>query len=467
LNLGVRYDNDIGAFLNSLKVTNGLLTPNSNPNTNFSPRVGFAYDLKGNGTTSIRGGAGIYYADMQENETIDDELFNGQTTIQATVAGPGSTINLPNPFGSQNPLSNPGNYLITPQYIARGAKTPYSLEASFGIAQKLPFKTTLTADLTHMRVYGDWILLDGNLLVNPTNPEQNLNPSAALSPTTQVICASPDVTPSVITNYATAAPGGKPALQVCNQSFASTGNRQFTQTNGAGDISDALEVGIKHATVKGFTAAVAYTWSRTKNSTGGAFSYPNKPFVAGIQQEWADGTDDQRHTITANGQYAWKYGLMVSILDHFGSGLAFATTSGNSSGVNGYTSATRTFAAGVTPVAPGFAGPCPTTTCTTIYAPISKVHYDAGWGYWIIERDAFRGPVYNRADARLQETFKIKEKYHAIVAVEAFNILNHSNFSGFGTTASSNTYGTPTAGGNAGVAEYSSRQLQFIGRFSF
>ena len=467
LNLGVRYDDDIGALLNNLVVTNGLLTPNTNPNLNFAPRLGFAYDLRGDGKTSIRGGAGLYYADMQENETIDDELFNGQTTVQATVSGPGSTINLPNPFSGQNPLTNPGATLVTPQYIARGAKTPYSLEASFGIARKLPWKTTLTADMTHMRVYGDWILLDGNLLVNPANPQQNLNPNTVLSPTTQIICASYAVKPTVITNYATAAPGGVAAKQVCNQSFASTGNRQFTQTNGAGDIADALEVGIKHATTKGLTAAIAYTWSRTKNSTGGAFSYPNKPFVAGIQQEWANGTDDQRHTLTANAQYNWKYGLMVSVLDHFGSGLAYATSSGNSSGVNGYTSGTRTFAAGVTPVPLGFSGPCPTTTCTTIYAPMKKVYYDAGYGYWIIQRDGFRGPEYNRTDARLQETFKIKERYHAIVAVEAFNVLNHTNYSGFGTSATSATYGTATAGGNAGVAEYSARQLQFVGRFSF
>ena len=78
---------------------------------------------------------------------------------------------------------------------------------------------------------------------------------------------------------------------------------------------------------KGFTGAIAYTWGRDKNSTNGAFGYPNKPFKPGIQQEWANGTDDQRHTLTATGQYAWKYGLMLSSLYHFGSGLAFAPIS--------------------------------------------------------------------------------------------------------------------------------------------
>jgi len=95
--------------------------------------------------------------------------------------------------------------------------------------------------------------------------------------------------------------------------------RDFTVYPGAGEISDNLEVSIRHAITKGVGGAIAYTWGRTKNSTNGAFSYPNKPFKSGIQQEWANGTDDQRHTLTAMGQYAWRYGLSLSGLYHFGS----------------------------------------------------------------------------------------------------------------------------------------------------
>ena len=41
LNLGIRYDNDIGAYNTSYVPTPGLLTPNTNPNLNFGPRLGF------------------------------------------------------------------------------------------------------------------------------------------------------------------------------------------------------------------------------------------------------------------------------------------------------------------------------------------------------------------------------------------------------------------------------------------
>ncbi len=482
LNLGVRYDNDLGAYNTGYVPTAGLLTPNSNPNANFAPRIGFSYDPFGDGKTSIRGGAGLYYADQVANAIIDEELYSSTArALQATTSG--TNLALPSPFAGQNPTANPQDYVTSPQPVLRGAKTPYSLEASFGVARQLPFKTTLSADFVHQRVYDDFTALSANLLQNPNNPEQNLTPSAALTAAEiplrvcgngGIVLDSPN--PATLSTDAPngTTPAGAPitaaAKQVCNQQFG-TAVRNFSTQPGAGVIADALQVGLKHATTKGFTGAIAYTWGRTKNSTGGAFAYPNKPFKPGIQQEWANGTDDQRHTLTVNGEYQWKYGLSLSSLYHFGSGLAFATSSGST--VNGYANSTRTFALNATPEAPGFAGPCPTATCPIVYAPLSKISYDAGYGYYVIQRDGFRGTHYNRVDSRLQENFKIKEKYHAIVAVEAFNLFNHSNYGNFAANASTGTgasaYGHPTAsaGSPNPPFEYQARSLQFIGRFSF
>ena len=158
---------------------------------------------------------------------------------------------------------------------------------------------------------------------------------------------------------------------------------------------------------------------------------------------------------------------MLSSLYHFGSGLAFAPSSGTS--VNGYSLSTRTFAAGATPEAPGFTGTCPTTTCTKIYAPLlSKTYYDPAYGYYIIQRDGFRGTPYNRVDARLQETIKLHERYSTILGFEAFNLFNHSNYGNFNTTATLAVYGHPNAVRPEGWAlEDFGRNLQFFGRFAF
>jgi Carboxypeptidase regulatory-like domain len=477
LNLGLRYDNDLGAYNTSYVPTSGLLTPNSNPNLNFAPRVGFSYDVFGDGKTTIHGGGGVYYADQVANAIIDEELYSSTTrALQATLGGTG--LGLPSPFSGQNPSADPQNYVSSPQPVQRGAKTPYAFQASFGAARDLGKQTIVTMDLSHMRVYDDWIALSGNLLVNPADPEQNLNPTQAMSATVygERVCGNGGIVLDTLntSSLSTSAPSGggstgTPAKQVCNQLFGGA-VRNFAVTPGAGDISDALAVSIRHAMTKGFTSAVAYTWGRDKNSTNGAFGYPNKPFKPGIQQEWGNGTDDQRHTLTATGQYAWKYGLMLSGLYHFGSGLAYAPSSGTT--VNGYSGSTRTFGAGVTPVAPGFTGTCPTTTCTTVYAPLSKISYDAGYGYYVIQRDGFRGTPYNRVDAHLQDTIRLTERYHAIVGMEAFNLFNHTNYGNFAATATvgtgANAYGHPIAVSSEGASlEYYARNLQFFGRFSF
>ena len=476
VNLGLRYDNDIGAYNTSYVPTAGLLTPNTNPNLNFGPRLGFSYDPFGDGKTSIRGGAGIYYADQVANAIIDEELYSStKRALQATLSG--SDLTLPAPFTGQNPTANPQNYVSSPQPVQRGAKTPYAFQASFGAQRELPYRTTVSADLVHQRVYDDWIALSGNLLENPANSEENLNPTVAMTAATYAarVCGNGGIVLDTLdtSTLGTDAPGGGVAKQVCNQSFGGS-VRNFTVFPGAGVISDALQVGIQHAPTAGFTGGIAYTWGRTKNSTGGAFAYPNKPFKPGVQQEWANGTDDQRHSLTVTGEYRWKYGLSLSGLYHFGSGLAFSTASGSS--VNGYASSTRTFGGpavgGVSslsqPIAPG--GTCPVAHCTTIYAPLSKVYFDSAYGYWILQRDAFRGTPYERVDSRLQESFRIGERYRATLAFEAFNLFNHSNYGNFATTATtgtgSNAYGTPIASSGSPF-EYQARSLQFIGRFSF
>jgi carboxypeptidase family protein len=465
LNLGLRYDNDLGAYNTSFVPTPGLLTPNTNPNLNFGPRLGFSCDPFGDGKTSVRGGAGIYYADQVANAIIDEELYSStKRALQATLSG--TNLALPTPYAGQDPTSDPTAYVSSPQPVARGAKTPYAFQASFGIARSLPFRTMISADLIHQRVYDDFIALSGNLLQNPANPEQNLNPAAVMSAVTygDRVCGNEHVALDTIATLATGTPSGTPAKQVCNQLFGAA-VRQFTTYPGAGVIADGLQVSIKHEITSGFTGAIAYTWGRTKNSTNGAFGYPNKPFTPGIQQEWANGTDDQRHTLTATGGYVWRYGLSLSSLYHFGSGLAFANSSGQT--VNGYASSTRTFTS--QPIARGTT--CPLATCTTIYAPLSKVSYDAGYGYWVIQRDGFRGSDYNRVDARLQKTTKIRERFQAIVGMEAFNLFNHPNYGNFAATATvgtgANAYGHPLAVPSSTSLEYYARNLQFIGRFVF
>jgi outer membrane receptor protein involved in Fe transport len=90
-NLGIRYNNDPGAHNTSYVPIPGLLTPDTNPNVNFAPRLGFSCYPFGTAKTSIRNGARLYFADQVANVIIDEELYSSTsralpTTISADRA---------------------------------------------------------------------------------------------------------------------------------------------------------------------------------------------------------------------------------------------------------------------------------------------------------------------------------------------------------------------------------------------
>jgi len=179
------------------------------------------------------------------------------------------------------------------------------------------------------------------------------------------------------------------------------------------------------------TSGIAYTYSRYKNSSESPFYYPNKPFINGIHDEWANAQDDQRHTLTVNGNYEWRYGLSLSGLFHYGSGNAFATAVGTAQPTGYAPSTNRTFGTGVTPVpytatgSPVTSTTCATTAtnCTRVYNNPANNFLDAATGYWMTKRNALYGRNVYRMDTRLQERHKFGEKFSGVVAVEVLGAL--------------------------------------------
>ena len=88
LNYGLRYDRDTGrsdadlqgipeyaAFDNQF--VSGLENPVHQPNKNFGPSLGFAWDPKGDGKTVIRAGGGLYF----DNSVWNNVLFDRSTRL--------------------------------------------------------------------------------------------------------------------------------------------------------------------------------------------------------------------------------------------------------------------------------------------------------------------------------------------------------------------------------------------------
>ena len=347
LNLGLRYEINTninvvgpsaplnGALINQdidVNFTQTTLLTKNPSYINLGPRLGFAYDVFGNGKTAVRGGFGELY-----------QVAGWTSFLHGATRAPfGQNQFTGNSTAWTLPFTVPtGNSLATlqsrnPTLYDWNIKQPKMLQYNLAIQQQLPWQVALTVAYGGSRGYNLQVLTDGNPTVpdgvptsvngvytctyvgqgnTPPINQQNLVYGAAAN-----ACVAPVVT------AATADPVYYPAVQ------ANVAQRQNTNWGPFNEISDgrdslynSLQIEIQKSLWKGLQFQSNVTYSKSLDDTQGSSSGVTEVNGSSTYAEdpWNPKLD--RGPSSFNTPWAWKSNVIYH-LPKFGSSNRIAST---------------------------------------------------------------------------------------------------------------------------------------------
>jgi hypothetical protein len=457
LNLGLRYEYERlpdPQIPNSLEPRTNIFPADKN---NFGPRVGFAYDITGDGKTAVRGGYGIYYGRII-NSTISNAITNtgsssGQLQFQFLPATAGSPT-YPNVVSTAPTTTSRPDIII----FASNVANPQIHQMDLIFEREIASNTVASASV---------LVSLGRRL--PTFVDTNLGFPTQVTPYTVV--------------------GGDLNGQVFRfPRFTARPNSNFARiTEVRSTIKseyEALVLQLNRRLHKGLQFQTGYTFSRSTDTGQGSqtFTSPNVPLNP-FDYSFENGP--------TNFDIPHKFGTSVVWQPTF-----FGDDDDRALRAifNGFTLAPIVSIASGRLNSADVSGNAPACTSAAICggsaltAAVSTGILGAGGAnrFPAIERNSFRFPKTVNVDFRLSRRFRFNETTNVEVLGEAFNIFNRVNVTNrttrlysistaSATNAPSLAAGTPIlildptflVPNEAGNTIFRERQVQFALRFNF
>ncbi|HEX3558117.1 MAG TPA: TonB-dependent receptor [Pyrinomonadaceae bacterium] len=377
---------------------------------NFAPRVGFAWNPKGDARLVIRGGYGMYYTQIRSN-VVASALIGGLDGLATYTAVAGQTGFPTCLTGPCLPLSFDPRTLPASQLPARditinpGQRAFYEAQfAKFGLnfdllpnyPDKLLNPRSQVMSIGAEREFGKGFFVGSDYVHQHWT---GIDRTVDLNAPSVFDRTAPGQTRSVAAANAT-----RPILPV------NGGVRQVNVLMNLG-VADynGLQTQVSYRGNRKMYAAVSYTLSKATNTTepDGNGINPNQSIISRLgEEERGPSLLDQRHRAVITFTYRLPLNITAGTLAQFASARPFNATTGvdnNGDGANNDR-----------PVINGA----------------------------VIGKSAFRGTATSDVAVFIEDRIKTSERTSILLRLEGFNIFNHANILGRAQTTYGDT-GTP------------------------
>jgi hypothetical protein len=438
---------------------------------NPGPRIGFAFDPKGDGKTAIRGGYGVFFEHTNGNEGNSESLEGTAPVVLVSTQS--------NVVGYNNIGAGGGSIPFFPLSVVsvpNKAIWPYVQQWNLNVQHELPSHVVVSVAYVGSKGTHLTLLSNGNQILPVPAGD---NPFAAGQPITQADCSSlsggtlangTPVTGQAVINLNVAC--GADANQL-RTAFPGFGNIN-TLRDVANSTYNSLQVSANR-TVGALTLSLAYTYSHSLDDSSDrsdtAFVNSYDPLA-----NHASSNFDLRHNLSISYVYQLPFfkgssgltrtflaGWQVSGITVAQTGTPFSVTNGTNFGdnagvANGTGTGSRPDQVG-NPHSGFTAGQDPANVGPLLFNP-NAYGLPTGLTFGDVGRNTLNLPSRLNFDFGTFKRFAINERSGFEFRWENFNLFNHTEYNGVDSSFGSPTFGHLNT-------THDPRRMQFGLRFYF